>query len=626
MTGQEFRVMTMVSAVAWTVLASSSASGAEETSTARAERLRAEATKALVAGDFDRARQKFEEVLTILPGDAPAARDAARAAEAAGKFEYAAGALEEAHDFDEHRADPELHYLRGEALYALNRVDEARREHRIAELEIGSPTDRMRKLWLARVYARRGELARADAVYESLWPAAPQFDAEAAINQAEAHVLNHDWPGAQRVIERLLARDPKNLRARELLAFVLELRGDLDAELPVRRDVALDDPTAESLRGWGRALERAEDYPRAYDRYKDAQAMSPGEADATLATALLRMHYRTTPEATGGFVARRDPQANSLRAQAGVALPFGSRQSLSVLGWYETTSGKVLRDNVLVPGGGSTAGVSSALTLSARGGLSLSLGGELRSISPSSAGVEPGFAPSRTHVGATTEVLVPLFDHTETRLHGDLNRQWNDAPITISEGGSVDGAGGELFAFPTGRRILGVVGGEWRRFRLANRSTSDDPTATQTLFLGGADLLLWNDPATRVRGEFLEEKMVRRTYLSNAGILSYRHYQLFGDSSPDFSSRIVLASRATIDSGSMVIRKAFASGRAGLELRGGLGYDSERNVSLYNFGASAVAVPFWSSRVLVSYDRAKESATGFSGTRQAGWVTYHGDF
>ena len=136
MTGYELRVMAMLSVVAWTALASPSASGAEEASTARAERLRAEATKALAAGDFDRARQKFEEVLTILPGDAPAARDAARAAEAAGRFQYAADALEEAHDFDEHHADPELHYLRGEALYALNHVDEARREHRIAELEM----------------------------------------------------------------------------------------------------------------------------------------------------------------------------------------------------------------------------------------------------------------------------------------------------------------------------------------------------------------------------------------------------------------------------------------------------------------------------------------------------------
>jgi tetratricopeptide (TPR) repeat protein len=61
----------------------------DETAPARAERARAEATKALAAGDFDRARRGFEQVLAILPRDAAAARDAARAAEAMGQFEYA---------------------------------------------------------------------------------------------------------------------------------------------------------------------------------------------------------------------------------------------------------------------------------------------------------------------------------------------------------------------------------------------------------------------------------------------------------------------------------------------------------------------------------------------------------
>ena len=626
MMASKVRRVLMVGALACGVLRARASAGAEETSAVRAERLRAEGTKALTAGDFDGARRKFEAVLAILPGDANAARDASRAAQAAGQFQYAADLLEDAHHFDEHRADPELHYLRGEALYALNQRDAAWNEHRIAELEIGAPKNRMEKLWVARVYARRGELARADDIYESLWPPAPAFDAEAAINQAEAHVLNRDWAGGQRVIERLLARDPKDLRARGLLAFILELRGDLEHELPVRRDVARDDPSADSLRGWGRALERAEDFPGAYHRYEDARALSSGTPDETLSTSLLRMRYRTTPEASGSVVARRDPQTDGLRAQAGFALPFGARQSASFLGWYDTTSGRVLRGNVLVPGGGNTGGISSALTLSGRGGLSLSLGGEVRSVTAASAGVEPGFAPSHTQAGAMAEVVLPFLGHTETRLHGDLNRQWNDAPVTVSEGGKVDGAGGQIYAFPTSRRILGVLGGEWRRFRLAPENAGDNPTSDQSLFFGGLDLVLWNDPSKLLRGEALDEKMVRRSYLSDAGILSYRHYELFGSSSPEFASRIVLAQREAIHNGSLVVRKALADGRAGLEVRGGLGYDTARNVSLYNLGASAVAAPFWSSRVLVSYDMAKETATGFTGTRHTGSVTYHGDF
>ena len=62
-----------------------------------------------------------------------------------------------------------MHYLRGEALYVLGRDEEARREHHIAELEIGkTPTARMEKLWLARIYARRGYVVLADRLYESM--------------------------------------------------------------------------------------------------------------------------------------------------------------------------------------------------------------------------------------------------------------------------------------------------------------------------------------------------------------------------------------------------------------------------------------------------------------------------
>ena len=65
-------------------------------------------------------------------------------------------------------ADPETHYLKGEALYAQGLDAEARREHEIAEREIGAtPRERIQKLWLARIHARRGDLVFADALYES---------------------------------------------------------------------------------------------------------------------------------------------------------------------------------------------------------------------------------------------------------------------------------------------------------------------------------------------------------------------------------------------------------------------------------------------------------------------------
>src|SRR4029077_7673809 len=127
------------------------------------DRLRKEANDDLLRGQFDKARQELEQVLEMLPRDAPAQRDAARAASAAGNFDYAVAALERAHHFEHHTPDPELHYLRGEALFVLGRDDEARREHHIAELEIGkTPTAKIEKLWLARIYARRGYGGLAD--------------------------------------------------------------------------------------------------------------------------------------------------------------------------------------------------------------------------------------------------------------------------------------------------------------------------------------------------------------------------------------------------------------------------------------------------------------------------------
>src|SRR3954453_16212833 len=167
----------------------------------RVEQERKQATDTLAHGDLDRARRQFEEVLKALPHDGPAERDAGRAASAAGQFEYAAEALEKAHHFEGHKPDPELHYLRGEALFTLGRDERAFREHRIAERELGeAPEARMQKRWLARFYARRGYVVLSHRLYETMQPPPPKFDEEVSFNQADAHLLNKDWEGGARVL------------------------------------------------------------------------------------------------------------------------------------------------------------------------------------------------------------------------------------------------------------------------------------------------------------------------------------------------------------------------------------------------------------------------------------------
>ncbi len=588
--------------------------------------LRSEADATLSSGDFAHARREFEQILRIAPNDASAQRDAARAAQAAGDFEYSAEALERAHHFEGHKRDPELHYLRGEALFVLNRTDEARREHRIAELEIGDvPSDRMEKLWLARIYARRGFYVRADRIYDPMWPEAPRFDAEVGLNQADAHVMNEDWDGAIRVLGRYLSRDPGNIRAREMLAWALEVTGNLDAELAVRQGLSVDAPTSANLNDYGRALERAADYPGARDEYTEALRAGAKDPQGTLAASALRMRLRMTPELAGAFTVRSDSQANALRLQAGAALPFGQRHLVSLIGWHDESRGG------FPPASGSVTGLGAAVQLATRDGTLLGVGGDARygradvSGNVAAGGTVPASDRQVWRAGAEAEIEAPLGAHVQINAHGDYDEQWSESPITIQEGGTTDGVTAHFFLFPRGRRLLLDAGTQLRHLTLAPRIGDLQPHANQALFFAGGDVVLWSNPLRLLRGEFVDERMLRRTYLNDAGILSYRHYQLYTDADPAFTTRIALAPRASIDNLSLVIRKVLARGRVGIDLRGGGGYDNERGRTLSQAGASLLIAPTWSSRIGLSYDMSHETATGLSGTLHTGWVTYHAD-
>jgi Flp pilus assembly protein TadD len=594
------------------------------------ERLRSDANKDLLDGQFDRARHELEQVLELMPRDAPAQRDAARAAAAAGQFDYAVAALERAHHFEKHSRDPELHYLRGEALYVLGRDEEARREHHICELEIGTqPTQRMEKLWLARVYARRGYLVLADRLYESMLPAPPAKDTEVSLSQADAHLINEDWSGGARVLQRYRALDPENVRAREMLAWALEADGDLDGELEVRRSLSNDHPSPAHDRDYGRALERAESYAAARDRYARAVAESGAGADTALITSYNRMRWRTTPEVAGGGSFRSDPQAWAWRAQAGAALPFGSRHSLAVNAWHDESNdwhaNQVVGANVLAKTG-TVTGLGAQLLLGRRLERSLLLGADARY--ETEAGTDASGAdllPSRGgfDFGGQAEGDANITRYAHVNLHLDANEQWNEAPITVHEGGTMTGATGHLYLFPVSHVVLFDGGAQARQLQLSAQGTPDRPKANQLLVWGGIDFNLWTEPGHTVNAEALDERLVRRVYLVDAGVLAYRHYELVTHADPDF--RIALAPRASIDNGTLIVRKALAHGRVGLDVHGGGGYDHLRDHTLFQLGGAFVLAASWRTRLTASYDLAHETATGLPGTLHIGWLTFHAD-
>ena len=603
---------------------------------ARVEALRQQATETLLKGQYDSARREFEEVLRLRPGDGPAERDAARAAAAAGQFEYAVQALDRAHHFEQHKPDPELHYLRGEALYVLGRDDEAHREHHIAELEIGlAPAGRMEKLWLARIYARRGYVVLADRVYEPMLPPAPKFDTEVALNQADAHLINQDWAGGARLLRRYLTLDPSNVRAREMLGWALEAGGDLDGELGVRGSLAHDAPTAAHHNDFGRALERAANFRAARDEYAGAMAagamaVGAGAAgpDATLAGAYRRMWLRTVPEVAGGVQLRSDPQAWAWRVQAGATLPFGSRHHVAALAWHDDSTdwhaNQVVGQNVLAESGNVT-GLGAGVVLGSRAGGWLAASADVRVQMTKGTdangqvllGPEWFFKP-----GGQAELATPIFKYSEINLHVDLNEQWNESPVTVEEGGVQTGAVGHVFVFPTSRIVLVDAGAAVRRLSLAPED-GPVPTANQLLTWAGIDFNLWMNGGRAVRGEVFDDRLYRRTYLTDAGVLAYRHFELFSHSEPNF--RVSLAPRESVNNGTLIIRKVLFGGRFGFDLHGGVGYDNARDHILAQGGGALVLATSWSTRLQASYDISRDWTVGLTGMLQTAWLTLHAD-
>jgi tetratricopeptide (TPR) repeat protein len=588
------------------------------------ENLRADAAVELAAGRWVEACALYDQLLALAPHDAAAQRDAGRAGLAAGDFEYAARVLEQAHHFVGHHRDPELHYLRGEALYALGRAEDARDEHRVAELEIGAaPLERMPRLWLARIHARRGELARADALYESLWPAdtAPP-DAEVALNHADAHLLAHDWAGAERLLRRFLARAPDHLRGRHMLAWALESRGDLAAELSVRARLALDDPSVDAQQDYGRALERHGDYGAALRSY-EAAADHAGAPDVTLLTARDRMRYRLTPEVAGDLGVRSDPTTTAEHLQAGAALPFASRQLVSVVLSHDRAQGGWPVADTAV----ST--LAASLGLTARWGGRVVVGGTAREVSrvPMSNGLALQEAP-QLHLGGVAEVDTPLGSALRLDVRGDLGCPWTEAPVAIRESGATTGLTGHLFVFPVPatERVIIDAGSQARRLWLAPGTTgAARPEASQLLSWAGADFIVWQEPTHALRGQILDENLQRQTDVAESVTFSLRHYELFGRSDSEFERRLAILSRSSIDGMSVMTRSALAGGRLGVELRGGLGYERIQRTVLSQGGLTLSLAVNRASRLVASYDIAQETITGLTGRRHSGWVAYHVD-
>lgn len=576
-----------------------------------------EATDALERGDLGYARHLYQLLLKIDDRDAHAHREVGRTSHALGDFETAVVHLRRADELDPGPRDPELHYLLGEALYALGRETEAREAHAAAAADIGTtPSGRMETLWLARIAARRGDPARADELYLSLRPYSGVPDAEIELSRAEAFIFAGDWAGAEVVLRDYLVRVEDHPRAVDMLGWVLEAQGKLADEAAVRRDAALPGTDFRRVFDHGRALERSHDLRGALSAYEEARFL---DADGVpeLGASIDRMRYRLTTEVAAGAVLRRDPTGSATEWRAGAAIPLASRHALALKASYESASGRAPVADADVASAGAALLVGRGYDVTAVIEVDLDYhaitrhqGDQVRRAS--------GF-----DLGSGAEIRTSSDRAVQLHARADLDMPWREGANTIREGGRLDGLTAHLYALPIGHRLVLNTGGQVRRLSLRSIDGEDDPSARQALLSGGADYVLWNDPTSTARGEVLDEDLLWPTYLADALVISYRHYEAFSDG--DLDGRIGLVGHARIDEASATARKALPGGVIALEARGGAGYDRARELRMWRGGGSLLFTPSKFTRLSISYDAATESTTGLVGRRHAGWATLHVD-
>ncbi len=567
---------------------------------------------ALSSGDYARAEFMFARLIELDSEDCAALREGGRSALALGHVDWAEHWLARADALQGAEPDPELHFLRGETLSALGRHRDAARLRARAEQEIlAAQPSLMTDLWLARIYAQRHDMARAEAVYRTRLPSdtrTAQY-ADIMLSIVEAHILAADWTGAEELVRELLARQPGHVRARDVLAWVLEARGKLDEELRLRGTLVVetrDAPSGDRTLGYARALERAHDDFAALDHYLGAKSLGQ-----PVATDLVRLKSRLALELAGVVGVHEDPSGSARAFNVGATMPLGPRERLVISASHEIAAGNRLSTGTTSEV--STSSVNATAVVTSRDGLASALG-----VSFHERGLDAARGP-----GALLALRTAPGRRLQLMAGTELGMPWRESASTIREGGMVHAAHVELHGAAIKDQLIFSLGGLARQFTLVD---SED-TPVQLFASAGVDWVVSPRARRTLRGEIFDDSMLWPTSFASALVLSYRHYELSSDD--PFGARMILVERSRSEEVSALLRHVPGSGdqpgAVGLELRGGIGFDSARDIALWRAGAGLLLSTSPRSRFSASYDFAEESGNGLTGQRHSGWVTLHVD-
>lgn len=437
------------------------------------------------------------------------------------------------------------------------------------------------------------------------------------LERATTLVQSREFEQAAAVLRDFLSLQPANREAKELLAFALESLGDLEGERQVRSALAAEFPADTRIQAdYGRVLERSGEEGGALRAYRRARELNAHGPVPELDAAIERMRGRTALEVGTPLAVMTDPDAAASCFEAGAAIPLGSRHHLTLLGTHYAAEARTQLS-------ATTASDLLAVSLVRRhgAGASWTVGPRLHLVSPR------GGAGRDLGLGAAIAGRATFGPSLEAEGKAEVATPWHEAPLAILHGGRTTAAEGHLYFHPFSQRLLLQAGARRRRLSiLAEDSYSTRRSeAWQSLWIVGADVVLWRKRGAALRGEMLDEALIAPATLSSAMTLAYRHYDVTTRTTPEFAARIGFVPRGSVDEASVVTTVASSRGHLGLELSAGLARDSARQARVWRAGGALLWAPKPATRFALRYEEATEIATGLLGRRRAGGLSFHVD-
>jgi hypothetical protein len=439
-------------------------------------------------------------------------------------------------------------------------------------------------------------------------------DSTATLDRAAQLIEARAVDQAMTLLDGLLAGDPANRRARELLAFAFESAGDFKRELRVRAALAADYPNdAQIQAAYGRVLERTGDERAALA--ENLRARELGGADAEVKEAIDRLRGRTAVEVGGAAAVLTDPAATAGRIQIGLAVPLATRVHLALLDAYYVVA------DATTPRSSKIVAVAPSIVLRSPNGAWLAAGPRLNhTILTGSAG--------DVAIGGALAGTAPLGSHVTVELRADGETLWDDAAIALLHGGRQTGGIGRLYVHALERRLLLQAGVQARLLSLLVAPPGELAVragARQALVVAGADVVVWPRQGGEVRGEILDDAFIAPSSLPTAITASYRHYQAYAENSTAFATIVALPDRVAIDEASGRVSLVSPNRALGMELRGGVGRDSAHDAWLWRAGGAVLWAPTSAIRFALRYDHATQLIPGYAGSREEGWISCHVD-